>query len=114
MELKEKTRRALDLTRQLGTALESQDMGFWLEMLDQRGCAMAEFDAAHRSATDDQRNECQSDIAALQIEDKELQERSEKMLDQLGEEFREQLGSSTYRGKGQESNDNQACLDLKA
>ena len=114
MELKEKTRQARDLTRQLSMALESQDMGIWLEMLDQRGSAIAEFDAARQSATDDQRNECRPEIAALQIEDKDLQKRSENLLEQLGEEFREQLGSSTYRGKGQEPGINLACLDLKA
>ena len=109
----EKTLQARDLTRQLNEALDSQDMEIWLELLDQRSRAMAEFDAAHRSAPIAQRDACGDEITTLQAEDRELQMRSEYLLEQLAGEFREQLGSSSYGGSKKEMDGQLACLDRK-
>ena len=114
MKLMEKTSQARHLTRQLNRALDGQDLEMWLELLDQRERAMAAFDAAHQAALDPEREACRDEIAALQGEDRQLQLRSENLLEQLAGEFREQLGSSSFGGNRKERDSQLACLDRKA
>ena len=70
--------------------------------------------AAHQAALDPEREACRDEIAALQGEDRQLQLRSENLLEQLAGEFREQLGSSSFGGNRKERDSQLACLDRKA
>lgn len=113
MELMIKTSRARELTSRLKSALDNQDMDLWLELLDQRGMAMAEFEAAHREASEPEREACRAALAALQVEDRELQHMSEDLLEVLAGEFREQLGTSSQGANSRDVDCRQACLDRK-
>jgi hypothetical protein len=114
MELRDRTQEARSLTAGLIEALAGRDMESWLTQLEKRGEAMASFEAAHRAATAADREACRDIMAALQTEDRELQKRSEILLEQLAGEFRGQLGSYSHPPASSETPVGQACLDRKA
>ena len=89
-------------------------MESWLALLEKRGKAMAAFEVAHRAATTAEREACSDILAQLQIEDRELQSRSEILLEQLAGEFRGQLGSHSHAAVNHDTPVGQACLDRKA
>jgi hypothetical protein len=114
MELRDRTQEARYLTAGLVEALAGRNMESWLTLLDKRGEAMAAFEAAHRAATTAEREACRDIMMLLRNEDRELQERSEILLEQLAGEFRGQLGSHSHGTAGCEMPVGQACLDRKA
>ncbi len=105
---------ASELTQRLQEALEAQDMERCRELLEFRYQAMVDFECAHRTASDQERANCQEKMAELQKADGVLLEQSEDILARVASEFREQLGLPA-NGKSPTGGDPlQACLDRKA
>ncbi len=114
MELPRSIQLAGDLTEQLQAALEIHDLESCRDLLEQREQAMADFERAHRSASEGERDTCLTAMAALHRADDDLQERSKDILAMFAAEFREQLGLPAHGIHPAGGDPLQACLDRKA
>jgi len=114
MDLSHAIRLAAAATAALQAMLASGDPGKTGPLLEERERALTAFELAHREASDLERAACRTSLLALRTANEELLETSEKLLERVASEFRDQLGlphPATHPAGGIP---NHACLDRKA
>jgi hypothetical protein len=114
MELLSTIHKASELTDEILDLLGTGDPALIGPVLEERQRSLEEFEAVHRAADTQERNECAEVLHRLQQADKELRNRSQEILALVAGEFREQLGWSS-RGRQKNGSDPlPGCVDRKA
>lgn len=114
MELSQAIGTVAELTDRVLALLDTGNFEDVPTLLDEREMAMEAFEDIHYHATAIQRHECQVLLLDLQMKDRRLVEISEKLLEAVSAEFRDQFGLPSTGQKKSAGDPLPGCVDRKA